>query len=176
MKNNTRLRKLTAAFVLLAASFGYALTDAVQAADSLLDSDEATGRGENCDRIASSLPDAFKLPSGEAQGYMIDVVGTALKALGVQKIDAVTTTFDAMISGLASEAIRFRPRRPEYYVAAMQGRDFFGATHSPERRPLRSTGKSKEACRLRVRRSITGRSPRRACRLNPGSVCPQTGG
>jgi polar amino acid transport system substrate-binding protein len=59
--------------------------------------------------IAALPPYAFPSPSGEPQGYLIDVAALAFGALGVPKITAVTTTFDAMIPGLQARQFDFVP-------------------------------------------------------------------
>ena len=59
--------------------------------------------------IASAPPYASLAPSGEPQGYLIDVSQAALKALGVPKLTAVVTTWDAMIPGLQAKQYDFLP-------------------------------------------------------------------
>lgn len=59
--------------------------------------------------IASTPPYAFLAPSGEPQGYLIEISQSALKALGVPKLAAVVTTWDAMIPGLQAKQYDFLP-------------------------------------------------------------------
>jgi len=59
--------------------------------------------------LAAAPPWAFILPSGEAQGYMVDVTGELMKALGVAKLQPVATTWDAMIPGLQAKQFDFIP-------------------------------------------------------------------
>lgn len=59
--------------------------------------------------IAALPPYASRSPSGEAQGYMIDTSSAILRSLGVARIEAITTTFDAMIPGLQARQFDFVP-------------------------------------------------------------------
>ena len=59
--------------------------------------------------IASTPPYAFLAPSGEPQGYLIEMSQEALKGLGVPKLTAVVTTWDAMIPGLQARQYDFLP-------------------------------------------------------------------
>lgn len=59
--------------------------------------------------IASAPPYASLAPSGEPQGYLIEVSQEVLKALGVPKLTAVVTTWDAMIPGLQARQYDFLP-------------------------------------------------------------------
>ncbi len=59
--------------------------------------------------IASAPPYAFLAPSGEPQGYLIEISQEALKGLGVPKLTAVVTTWDAMIPGLQARQYDFLP-------------------------------------------------------------------
>jgi polar amino acid transport system substrate-binding protein len=59
--------------------------------------------------IASTPPYAFLAPSGEPQGYLIEISQEALKGLGVPKLTAVVTTWDAMIPGLQARQYDFLP-------------------------------------------------------------------
>lgn len=59
--------------------------------------------------IAATPPYAYLAPSGEAQGYLIDVSTAVLKTLGVPKLQAVMTTWDAMIPGLQAKQYDFLP-------------------------------------------------------------------
>ncbi|MPZ31496.1 MAG: ectoine/hydroxyectoine ABC transporter substrate-binding protein EhuB [Rhodospirillales bacterium] len=59
--------------------------------------------------IASTPPYAFVSPSGEPQGYLIEVSQEVLKGLGVPKLTAVVTTWDAMIPGLQARQYDFLP-------------------------------------------------------------------
>ena len=59
--------------------------------------------------IASTPPYAFLAPSGEPQGYLIEMSQEILKGLGVPKVAAVVTTWDAMIPGLQAKQYDFLP-------------------------------------------------------------------
>jgi polar amino acid transport system substrate-binding protein len=59
--------------------------------------------------IAAAPPYAYLAPSGEAQGYLMDVSTEVLKALGVSKLQAIMTTWDAMIPGLQARQYDFLP-------------------------------------------------------------------
>lgn len=59
--------------------------------------------------IASTPPYAFLAPSGEPQGYLIEMSEEVLKALGVPKLTAIITTWDAMIPGLQAKQYDFLP-------------------------------------------------------------------
>lgn len=59
--------------------------------------------------IAATPPYAYLAPSGEAQGYLIEVSNEVLKALGIPKLQAIMTTWDAMIPGLQAKQYDFLP-------------------------------------------------------------------
>jgi polar amino acid transport system substrate-binding protein len=59
--------------------------------------------------IAALPPYAFPAPNGEPQGYLIDVATLAFQAIGVPKVTATTTTWDAMIPGLQARQFDFIP-------------------------------------------------------------------
>jgi polar amino acid transport system substrate-binding protein len=59
--------------------------------------------------IAATPPYAYVAPSGEPQGYLIEVSTEVLKALGVPKLQAIMTTWDAMIPGLQAKQYDFLP-------------------------------------------------------------------
>jgi polar amino acid transport system substrate-binding protein len=59
--------------------------------------------------IAAAPPYAYLAPSGEAQGYLIEVSMEILKSLGVPKVQALMTTWDAMIPGLQAKQYDFLP-------------------------------------------------------------------
>jgi polar amino acid transport system substrate-binding protein len=59
--------------------------------------------------IAAAPPYAYLAASGEAQGYLIEVSNEVLKALGVPKLQALMTTWDAMIPGLQAKQYDFLP-------------------------------------------------------------------
>jgi polar amino acid transport system substrate-binding protein len=59
--------------------------------------------------IAATPPYAYLSPSNEARGYLIEVSNEVLKALGVPKLMAVITTWDAMIPGLQAKQYDFLP-------------------------------------------------------------------
>ncbi|RXG86639.1 transporter substrate-binding domain-containing protein [Bradyrhizobium zhanjiangense] len=61
--------------------------------------------GEAKAPINSAPPFAFVSPNGESQGYLVEVTKLALKGMGVTKLSAVLTAWDAMIPGL--QAHRF---------------------------------------------------------------------
>ncbi len=90
------------------AAFGLALSGhlssaGAQAEDPLLSALRKAGEAKIA--IAAAPPWAFLAPSGEAAGYLVEVTGQALKALGVAKLAPTVTTWDAMIPGL--QARRF---------------------------------------------------------------------
>jgi polar amino acid transport system substrate-binding protein len=59
--------------------------------------------------IAATPPYAYLAASGEAQGYLIEVSNEILKSLGVPKLQALVTTWDAMIPGLQAKQYDFLP-------------------------------------------------------------------
>ena len=59
--------------------------------------------------IAATPPYAYLSPSGEPQGYLIEVSNEVLKSLGVPKLTALMTTWDAMIPGLQAKQYDFLP-------------------------------------------------------------------
>ncbi len=59
--------------------------------------------------IAATPPYAYLAPSGEAQGYLIEVSMEVLKSLGVPRLQALMTTWDAMIPGLQAKQYDFLP-------------------------------------------------------------------
>jgi polar amino acid transport system substrate-binding protein len=93
--------------VLLLALSGYSLPTYAQSQDALLASMREAGASKAA--IASAAPWAFISPSGEPQGYLIDVTNLALTAMGAPKISAVLTTWDAMIPGLQARRFDFVP-------------------------------------------------------------------
>ncbi len=70
--------------------------------------------------IASTPPYAFLAPSGEPQGYLIEMSQEVLKGLGVPKLTAVVTTWDAMIPGLQARQYDFLPGGMNITVARCQ--------------------------------------------------------
>jgi polar amino acid transport system substrate-binding protein len=93
--------------VLLLALSGYSLPTHAQGDDALLASMREAGASKAA--IASAAPWASISPSGEAQGYLVDVTNLALKGMGAPKISAVLTTWDAMIPGLQARRFDFVP-------------------------------------------------------------------
>ncbi|MET4260850.1 polar amino acid transport system substrate-binding protein [Bradyrhizobium sp. S3.12.5] len=81
----------------------FSLPSHAQSGDALLLSMREAG--ETKAAIAAAPPWASTSPSGEPQGYLIDVTNLALKGLGAPKISVSLTTWDAMIPGL--QARRF---------------------------------------------------------------------
>jgi len=63
--------------------------------------------GEAKISIAQLPPYASLSPSGEPEGYLVEVSAQVLRGLGVAKINAVVTTFDAMIPGLQARQVDF---------------------------------------------------------------------
>jgi polar amino acid transport system substrate-binding protein len=59
--------------------------------------------------IAATPPYAYFAASGEPQGYLIEVSNEILKSLGVPKLQALMTTWDAMIPGLQAKQYDFLP-------------------------------------------------------------------
>jgi polar amino acid transport system substrate-binding protein len=59
--------------------------------------------------IAATPPYAYLSPSSEPQGYVIEVSNEVLKSLGVPKLTALMTTWDAMIPGLQAKQYDFLP-------------------------------------------------------------------
>jgi polar amino acid transport system substrate-binding protein len=59
--------------------------------------------------IAATPPYAYQSPSGEPQGYIIEVSNAVLKSLGVSRLTALMTTWDAMIPGLQARQYDFLP-------------------------------------------------------------------
>lgn len=89
--------------VLLLAFAGYSLPICAEAEDALLTSMRKEGEAKAA--VSSAPPWASVSPSGEPQGYLIDVTNLALKGMGAPKVSAVLTAWDAMIPGL--QARRF---------------------------------------------------------------------
>lgn len=65
--------------------------------------------GEAKIAVASTPPWAYLSPSGEPQGYLLDVSLLALKGLGAPKMTPTLTTWDAMIPGLQAKRFDFIP-------------------------------------------------------------------
>ena len=59
--------------------------------------------------IASVPRYAFLAPDGQPQGYLVEISQRAIQALGVPKVEATVTTFDAMIPGLQARQFDFVP-------------------------------------------------------------------
>jgi polar amino acid transport system substrate-binding protein len=59
--------------------------------------------------IAATPPYAYFSPSGEPQGYLIEVASEVLKSLGVPRLTALMTTWDAMIPGLQARQYDYLP-------------------------------------------------------------------
>lgn len=59
--------------------------------------------------IATAPPYAFPSPSGEPQGYLVEVAAAVMQKLGVPKLTATVTTWDAMIPGLQARQFDFVP-------------------------------------------------------------------
>jgi polar amino acid transport system substrate-binding protein len=57
--------------------------------------------------IAQVPPYAYLTPGGQPSGYLSDVSSAVMKILGVPKLDATVTTFDAMIPGLLAQQYDF---------------------------------------------------------------------
>ena len=76
--------------VLLLALSGYSLPTYAQSQDALLAPMREAGASKAA--IASAAPWASITPSGEPQGYLIDVTNLALTAMGGPKISAVNDT------------------------------------------------------------------------------------
>jgi polar amino acid transport system substrate-binding protein len=93
--------------ILLLALSGYSLPIHAASEDALLASMREAGTSKAA--IASAAPWASISPSGEAQGYLVDVTNLALKGMGAPKISAVLTTWDAMIPGLQARRFDFVP-------------------------------------------------------------------
>ena len=78
-----------------------------QSDDALLASMRKSGEAKVA--IAAAPPWAFMSPGGEPQGYVVDLAAAALKSMGVAKISATVTTWDAMIPGLQAKRFDFVP-------------------------------------------------------------------
>lgn len=65
--------------------------------------------GEAKAAINSAPPFAFASPDGEPQGYLVEVTKLALKGMGVPKLSAVLTAWDAMIPGLQAQRFDLVP-------------------------------------------------------------------
>lgn len=59
--------------------------------------------------IAQVPPYAYLTPSGQPTGYLSDVSSSVMKNLGVPRLIATVTTFDAMIPGLEARQYDFAP-------------------------------------------------------------------
>jgi polar amino acid transport system substrate-binding protein len=93
--------------VVLFVASGYSLPTHAEGDDALLASIREAGASKAA--IASAAPWASISPSGEAQGYLVDVTNLALTGMGAPKISAVLTTWDAMIPGLQAHRFDFVP-------------------------------------------------------------------
>jgi polar amino acid transport system substrate-binding protein len=82
-------------------------TSQAQAPPALVQSMKQAGAAKVA--IAATPPYAYLAPSGEPQGYVIEVSNEVLKALGVPKLQALMTTWDAMIPGLQAKQYDFLP-------------------------------------------------------------------
>lgn len=83
---------------LLLALAGYSLPALAENEAPLLASMRKTG--EATAAIGLAPPFAFVSPNGYSQGYLIEVTKLALEGMGVTKLSAVLTGWDAMIPGL----------------------------------------------------------------------------
>lgn len=92
---------------LLVLLIGTSYSASAQTDDALLQSMRKDGEAKAA--IASAPPWALMSPNGEPQGYLIDVTRLALKGMGVNKLSAIVTTWDAMIPGLQARRFDFVP-------------------------------------------------------------------
>ncbi|MCC8978570.1 transporter substrate-binding domain-containing protein [Bradyrhizobium acaciae] len=90
-------------FVLFLAFAFHSLPAYARSEDALLLSMREAGEAKAA--IAAAPPWAFTSPSGEPQGYLIDITNLALEGLTAPKISVSLTTWDSMIPGL--QARRF---------------------------------------------------------------------
>ena len=98
---------MAAIIVLVLAHASSADAQSAAAPDSLVSA--MTRAGVARIAIAALPPYAYRLPSGEPQGYLIDVSNAVLQPLGVTRLEVTTTTFDAMIPGLQARQFDFVP-------------------------------------------------------------------
>jgi polar amino acid transport system substrate-binding protein len=101
MRTSFALRtiRISAFSLLMSCSFAFAQGES----DALLASMRKAGEAKIA--IAAAPPWAYLSPSGQAQGYLVEVTAHALKAMGIEKLAPTVTTWDAMIPGL--QARRF---------------------------------------------------------------------
>ncbi|MCK6450094.1 MAG: ectoine/hydroxyectoine ABC transporter substrate-binding protein EhuB [Alphaproteobacteria bacterium] len=89
------------------AALGCAALAGAAAADDLLASLGKAGAARIA--IAALPPYAFLAPSGQPEGYTIDISRRVMQALGVGKLVPTVTTWDAMIPGLQARQFDFVP-------------------------------------------------------------------
>lgn len=77
------------------------------ASDPLLTAMRSAGAAKVA--IAQLPPYAYLTPDGQPAGYLADVSSSVMKALGVPRLSATVTTFDAMIPGLEAQQYDFAP-------------------------------------------------------------------
>ncbi|MGY4257838.1 polar amino acid transport system substrate-binding protein [Bradyrhizobium sp. USDA 4516] len=93
--------------LLLLASSGHSHPMFARTTESLLESMRKAGEAKAV--INSAPPFAFASPSGELQGYLIEVTTLALKGMGVPKLTAVLMTWDAAIPALQAHRFDLAP-------------------------------------------------------------------
>lgn len=93
--------------LLLLASAAYLLPTFAQTEAPLLASMRKAGGATAA--ITSAPPFAFASPDGELQGYLVEVTKLALKKMGITKLSAVLTSWDAMVPGLQAHRFDLLP-------------------------------------------------------------------
>jgi len=100
-------RRTALAFLALVASTSMSLPAAAQEGGETLAAMRRAGVAKIA--IASVPRYAYLSPDGQPQGYLVEISQAAMKALGVTKVEATVTTFDAMIPGLQARQFDFVP-------------------------------------------------------------------
>jgi polar amino acid transport system substrate-binding protein len=136
--------------------------------------------GEAKIAIAAAPPWASQSPSGEAQGYLVDVAAAALKAMGVSKLAATMTTWDAMIPGLQAKRFDFVPAGLLITEARCKAVAFSApvtaqqdALYVPPGNPKRLTGVSQVASAPEIRLGVLTGSAQEAYALKQGVKAEQ---
>jgi polar amino acid transport system substrate-binding protein len=136
--------------------------------------------GEAKIAIAAAPPWASQSPNGEAQGYLVDVTAAALKAMGVPKLAATMTTWDAMIPGLQAKRFDFVPAGLLITEARCKAVAFSApitaqqdALFVPPGNPKRLTGTSQVASMPEIRLAVLTGSAQEAYALKQGVKAEQ---
>lgn len=102
-----KIKTATLATMLVILSGVTGAATAQEPADQLLTAMRRAGVAKIA--VATLLPYATLSPNGQPEGYTIDISALAMQGLGVPKLSATVTTWDAMIPGLQARQFDFVP-------------------------------------------------------------------